>query len=61
MGTWRTHQRQILSYPSKINFLIGRSLARENRIRGRVAGEKGREGINIFQECKAARRRAGTR
>ena len=58
MGTWRTHQRQILGYPSKINFLTGQSSARENRIRERVTSEKEREGISIFTECKAARRRA---
>ena len=55
MGTWRTHQRQILNYPSKIDFLTGRSSARVNRTRGRVVGEKEREGINISRECKARR------
>jgi len=44
MGTWRIHQRKILSYLSKIDFLTSQSSARENRIRGRVAGGKESEG-----------------
>ena len=38
------HQRQILNCPSKIDFLTGRSSERENRLKGRVAGGREREG-----------------
>jgi len=57
-GIWKTHQRQILSDPSKIDFLTGQSSTREKRIRGRVVDEKERDGINISLEVRSRRRRA---